>query len=230
MKNFDLPELSGVLSGSLFSLSVASIVVSSAQAQSVTPSTATSAAKAVSVPTVTTAVGKPADGDDEEIELPKTYMKSSSVVSKTDCKIKCVDPHAACEESAKVIQIVLDMYKAYSEGDIDTLSKYLDKDCTTFDEGTKKLISGREAVLAEIKAWLSKNSASANAPLIAYTIEHPFCQMSNDHDQAVVTFTALKELGGEHPRKFKSRCTDIFRKDGNSWVRTHYRSNWTEIQ
>lgn len=228
MKNFDVLRLSSLLSGSLLSLLVVPSLVSSAVAQGITPSTASSAAKAASAPAVSTAAVKTAAGDEEEIELPKTYMKSTSTVSKTDCKIKCVDPHAACEESAKVIQVVLNMYKAYSEGDLDTLAKYLDKDCTTFDEGTKKLISGRDAVLAEIKGWLNKNSSTANAPLIAYTIEHPFCQVSND--QAVVTFTALKELGGEHPRKFKSRCTDIFRKDGESWVRTHYRSNWTEIQ
>jgi ketosteroid isomerase-like protein len=228
VKIFALPQLSGLLWGGFLSLLAASLPVQLAQAQGVTPSTASSAAKAASAPAVTCAATKSTEGDEEESELPKTYMKSCSSVSKTDCKIKCVDPHAACEESAKVIQIVLDMYKAYSEGDIDTLSKYLDKDCTTFDEGTKKLISGREAVLADIKSWLSKNSASVNSPLLAYTIEHPFCQVSND--QAVVTFTALKELGGDHPRKFKSRCTDIFRKDGDSWVRTHYRSNWSEIQ
>ena len=193
-----------------------------------TPPTVTTAH--ASAPAVTKPGTNSADVEEasDEIELPKSYLHSSSTVSKSKCTIKCIDPHAACEESAKVINIVLEMYKAYSEHDLDTLAKYLDKDCTTFDEGTKKLITGREAVLAEIKDWLQKNSSSTQAPLMAYTIEHPFCQVSND--SAVVTFTALKELGGEHPRKFKSRCTDIFRKDGDSWVRTHYRSHWTEVE
>lgn len=166
-------------------------------------------------------------GDEEEFVIPKSHLQSSTTISSSNCKIKCLDPNAACDESAKVINVVLAMYKAYSEQDLATLAKYMDKDCTTFDEGTKKLITGREAVLEEIKRWLQKNAASGQAPLLSYTIERPFCQVSND--QAVVTFTALKELGGEHPRKFQSRCTDIFKKEGDSWVRTHYRSNWTEL-
>ena len=172
-------------------------------------------------------IGTAEHQEDEDIRLPENFLHSFTIVSKSNCQIKCIAPHAESEESAKVIKTVIDMYKAYSEQDLQSLSQYLDKDCTTFDEGTKKLIIGREAVLNEIKDWLKSNAADPKNILLSYTIERPYCQVSDD--TAVVTFTAIKQLGGL-PRRFESRCTDIFRKDGDKWIRTHYRSHWVELQ
>lgn len=165
---------------------------------------------------------------DSEAQPTVRFAKGSTIESATHTKIKCMDPHACCEESAKIIGIVQQMYKAYSERDLDTLGKYLDPNCTTFDQGTKKLIVGREAILNEIRNWLNKNASDEKSPLLSYTIEHPYCEVNGD--DAVVTFTAQKEVGGEHPKKFQSRCMDIFKKENGSWLRTHYRSNWQELQ
>jgi ketosteroid isomerase-like protein len=168
-----------------------------------------------------------AGGDGSEMQPAVKFIKGSTIEAANHAKIKCTDPHACCEESAKIIGIVQQMYKAYSERDLDTLGKYLDPNCTTFDQGTKQLIVGREAVLAEIRNWLNKNASDEKSPLLSYTIEHPYCEVNGN--DAVVTFTARKEVGGEHPKKFQSRCMDIFKKENGSWLRTHYRSNWKEI-
>jgi ketosteroid isomerase-like protein len=165
---------------------------------------------------------------DSELQPSVRFIKGSTIESSTHTKIKCMDPHACCEESAKIIDIVQQMYKAYSERDLEALGKYLDPNCTTFDQGTKKLIVGREAILTEIKNWLNKNAADEKSPLLSYTIEHPYCEVNGDN--AVVTFTARKEIGGEHPKKFQSRCLDVFKKENGSWLRTHYRSNWKEVE
>src|SRR5262249_29783216 len=62
------------------------------------------------------------------------------------CKFECIDAHPSCEESAKVIETVELVFKAFLKGDLDTVSKYLDDNCTTFDEGSNTLIKGKQNV------------------------------------------------------------------------------------
>ncbi len=168
-----------------------------------------------------------ADGGDEEVQLPKNFGHSSSLVSTSQCKINCTAPHAACSESAQVLSIVQDMYKALSEHDLAAVGKHIDENCTKFDQGTGKLIVGRQAILDDLKTQLEKLGPDSKTPLLSYTIDHPYAHVSGDN--AVVTFTAYKELGGDHPKKFESHCTDIFKREGTSWMKISYRSNWKEI-
>lgn len=142
------------------------------------------------------------------------------------CTIQCVDPHPACEESQKVIELLKEIYAAFGRRDIEAFSQYLDDGCTTFDEDTKSLIVGKKAVLEDVRKKMDKID-DKEAPLVSLTIEHPYAQVHDD--TAVVTFTALKEYGGTHPRKLESRCTDIFVKKEGKWRKLHYRSNWKPI-
>ncbi len=158
--------------------------------------------------------------------LPETGA-SSSVMSASKCQINCIDPHPACSESAKVIETVQLMYKAFSENDLDTLGKYLDENCTTFDEATQQLIKGRTAVLEDIKHKI-RQMEDEDSPLISYTIDNPYAQVTGD--TAVVSFTAIKKMGGKDPHTMESHCTDIFKKEGDRWVRMHYRSNWKVVR
>lgn len=143
-----------------------------------------------------------------------------------DVKISCVNPHAACAESEQVLDTLKVLFKAYSKGDLDTAAQYMDNDCTTFDEATKTLIVGKTAVLDDMKKKIHGWEVS-DSPLTAYTMEHPYAKVTGD--MAVVSFVAFKTFGGKHPQKFKSHCTDIFKKEEGKWKKLHYRSNWKEV-
>lgn len=202
----------------------------------VTANTTTSATAGASASTTAasssseaiTGGGKPAPGEDEDVKIPKNFIHSSTLVTSTNCKIKCLDPHAETEESAQVIDILQKIYVAYAEKNLDYIGKHLAQDCITFYEGDKKVISGKKAALDDIKEWTDKESQNTEAPLLEIILEHPYCNINQDH--AVVTFTAIKELGGAHPSKSKSHCNDVFKREGDTWtLLTHYRSSWKEL-
>ncbi|MDR3616144.1 MAG: nuclear transport factor 2 family protein [Candidatus Obscuribacterales bacterium] len=160
----------------------------------------------------------------KEAELPPC-QESSSITSSTNCKINCIDPHAACAESEKLIEDVKLMYKAYSEEDLTTLGSYLDENCTSVDEGDHKMLTGKKAVLADIKATMEK-AKETESKLLSYTIDNPYAEVEPDGKTAIVTFEAIKTFGGKNPHTISSRCTDIFRKENGKWLRMHYRSFW----
>lgn len=138
-------------------------------------------------------------------------------------KVVCSNPHAACEESEKVIETLKLLSHLYSEGKFDEMSNYIDDGITTFDEKKNKLIVGKEAVVSEIKTrWNAAHSSGS--PIVNYTINHPYAKVTGD--QAVVTFEAVKTIGGKNPETMVSRCTDIFVKKDGTWKKLHYRSCW----
>jgi len=139
---------------------------------------------------------------------------------------KCIDPHAACSESEQVLETLKAYVQAASRSDFVTCAKYMDDGCTTFDDTTKELIVGKQAVLDDLKKRLIRYS-SKDDPLILYTIEHPYAKVTGD--LAVVTFCSTKKFGGIKPKVFQSRCTDIFQKEDGIWKKVHYRSAWKEV-
>lgn len=165
--------------------------------------------------------------NEEEVQQPKNYGHGSTLLSSSQCKIHCTAPHAACSESADVLNIVQDYYKSLSEHDFNAIGKHIDEHCTKYDQATGKLIVGREAILEDIKRQVEKSAPGSQRPLISYTIDRPYAHVTGDN--AVVTFTAFKEFGGDHPQKYESRCTDIFKREGKSWMKISYSSNWKEI-
>ncbi len=138
-------------------------------------------------------------------------------------KVSCVGAHAACPESEKVIETLKQLASAYTEGNFVELAKFMDDGVTTFDEGTHRLIVGKQAVVDDIKKrWEAAHAA--NAPVLSYTINNPYAQVTGD--RAVVTFEAIKTVGGKHPETLVSRCTDIFVKRDDGWKKLHYRLCW----
>ncbi len=195
-----------------------------------------------STPVTTTAASSNAASKDANLEL-KNNAVTEKVLPNTDSKpqetnyqgwevdsagvkISCINPHAACAESEKVLDTLKILFRAYSKGDLVTAGQYMDEDCTTFDEASKSLIVGRKAVLDDLKHKIHGWEVS-DSPLISYTMEKPYAQV--DGDMAVVSFVAIKEFGGKHPQKFKSHCTDIFKLEDGKWKKLHYRSNWKEV-
>lgn len=146
------------------------------------------------------------------------------ISSATECKIDLVDPHVACAESQKVLDVLHKLVRAYSSGDMKTYEEYLDDHCTTFDEDTKKLVSGKANVLHDIQTRVHKYAPDGPTPLKAFTIDQPYAKVIGD--TAVVTFVAYREVGGQHPLKQKCHVTDVFVKRGETWKKLHYRGAW----
>ncbi len=142
-------------------------------------------------------------------------------------KVSCDNPHAACAESERVIETLKLMSHLYTEGKFEEYSKYIDSDATTFDEKRNKLIVGKEAVVEDMKSrWNAAHSGGS--PIVSLSINHPYAQVHGD--QAVVTFEAVKTVGGKAPETMSSRCTDIFVKREGTWKKLHYRSNWKKCK
>ncbi|MBC8000685.1 MAG: DUF4440 domain-containing protein [Leptolyngbya sp.] len=144
------------------------------------------------------------------------------------CKVSCIDPHHGCDESAKVVEVVKELTNALASGNLEKAAPFFDEHCTTFDKGSHKMITGKEAVLKDIQTRLILHNPNSQEPLKAYTIDHPYAFVHGD--TATVTFVAYKEYGGAHPSKMKSQCTDIFVKRGDQWKKLHYRSDWKRVK
>lgn len=201
------------------------------------PSASTAAAatsSSVSSPTTTAAAAANTTNEtkaveEPEVKIPKNFAHTSTKVSNTNCKIKCLDPHAPTEEAAAVIDVLQKIYIAYADKDLSYFEHHLAQDCTTFYEGDQKVILGKKAALEDIKEWTDKEAKVTDAPLMEIVLEHPYCNVNEGH--AVITFTAFKEIGGAHPGKFKSHVNDVFKKNRGTWeLLTHFRSNWKEVK
>ncbi len=144
------------------------------------------------------------------------------------CKISCVEPTTGCAESAKIIEELKEIVHAINTGNIDKAAEFYDDSCTTIDRGTHKLISGKQAVIDDLKKRMELHAPNSQEPLKSLTIDHPYAFVHGD--TATVTFVAYKEYGGEHPYKMESHCTDIFVKRGDMWKKLHYVSNWKRVK
>lgn len=168
-------------------------------------------------------------------DTPAPTAKSADTEDGAHCHIKqatyknisCDHPHAACAESERVIETLKLMAHLYSEGKFEEYSKYIDDNATTFDEKRNKLIVGKTAVVEDMKSrWTAAHAGGT--PILNLSINHPYAQVTGD--QAVVTFEAVKTMGGKTTETMSSRCTDIFVKKDGMWKKSHYRSNWKKCK
>ena len=150
-----------------------------------------------------------------------------TVASITPCTISCLDPHACCAESQKVLEILQKLVTAYSQGDLKTYEAYLDDHCTMFDEGTKKFISGKDQILDELKTSFAEHAPGGSKPLKSLTIDQPYAKVTGD--TCVVTFFATKDIGGEHPHIERAHVTDIFVKRADGWKKLHWRGRYEPV-
>lgn len=143
-----------------------------------------------------------------------------------EVKVNCVEPHACCKESEKVLETLQVMVKALNNGDWKTYEDHLDEHCTTFDENSKKLIAGKEHVLSEMRSKIAKYDRDGH-PFVSVTIDHPYAKVTGD--TAVVTLVAYRQYGGKRPFKEESKVTDIFVKKDGTWKKLHFRGAWKRI-
>lgn len=157
----------------------------------------------------------------------ESAAKAAGKDAVSTCKIECDELMAACSESHKLIEILMLLADAYARGDLVTYEAYLDDGCTTFDEGTKKLIVGKQAVVEHLKRRFQEFSPNGKTPLLWYKIQQPYAKVTGD--TAVVTFVAETKIGGKSPYRAENHVTDIFVKHGDQWKKLHYRGRWRKV-
>ena len=143
--------------------------------------------------------------------------------------VKCIEPHAPCAESQKVIETLQTMVKAINNGDWKTYESYLDEHCSTFDENSKKLISGKENVMNDMKEKIAKYAKEGH-PFVHVIIDHPYAKVIPPaNDTAIVSLVAIREYGGKHPFREECKITDIFTKHDGVWKKSHFRGAWKKV-
>lgn len=154
-------------------------------------------------------------------------QRASTAEDTVPCAVSMSQPISTADTTA-VIDVVKKITRALADHDFKSMSEYLDPHCTTYDEGTHKLVVGREAVIKDVKEKVAAEEARLKVPTISFTIDHPYAQI--DGDRAIVTFVLIKEIGGKEPAKFESRCSDIFVKRDGQWKKLHYcGDNWKKL-
>lgn len=142
-------------------------------------------------------------------------------------KFACTNTHPDCPEAEKVIQTLSLYAKAYVSQDYKTCAEYMTENITTFDLGSHKLIVGKEAVLADMKARLDKSAPGTDSPLLSYTIDHPMAQVKGN--KACVNCIGIKIYGGKHPRKMESHSNYVFLKEDGKWKKSHFTTDWKKV-
>lgn len=141
---------------------------------------------------------------------------------KKPCPVKMVDPtHCGGNECEKVIDVVRGITKALADQDFETMRNYMDENCSCYDERSKKLVTGRDNIIADIKAHFDTEEKRRKVSAIGFTIDHPYAKV--DGDMATVNFQLIKEIGGEHPVKYAAPCTDVLVKKDGQWKKLMFR-------
>ncbi len=162
-----------------------------------------------------------------------TFAQTAETVSATadkknqDCHVSCVDPHAACTESQKVIDTLHEMAKAINRGDFEHFAEYFDDNVTTFDDITNKLLVGKKAVVDRIKERYEKSVQASENHAVSYTIYQPYAKVHGN--TATVTCVLRKVMAGKHPVVYESRDTKVFVKEGDKWKELHSQGKWKKI-
>jgi len=157
------------------------------------------------------------------------YCSLTDPMQKSPVKFACINHHPDCPEAEQVIQTMALYAKAYVSQDYKTCAEYMAEGITTFDEHSKKLIVGRDAVLADMKERLDKAAPDSDSPLLSYTLEDPVAKVMSKGDQAVVNCLGIKVYGGKHPRTMESHSSYVFVKEDGKWKKLHFRTDWKQV-
>ena len=140
-----------------------------------------------------------------------------------------VEPTEKGTDSEQVIEVVRGITKALADHDYAAMAGYMDENCSCYNEHTKKLVTGREAVIADVRANVEAEERRLKIPPIGFTIDHPYARVSGE--TATVNFVLVKEIAGEHPAKFKSHCTDVLVKRNGQWKKLLFRGDdWKPVK
>jgi ribonuclease HI len=155
------------------------------------------------------------------------FCSINDPLQKSPVKFACTNHHPNCAEAEAVIQTLETYAKAYVSQDYKTCAEYMTEGITTFDERSKKLIVGKEAVLADMKARLDRSAPDSDSPLLSYTIDNPVAQVTGT--SACVSCIGIKVYGGKHPKTVESHSSYVFVKEDGRWKKNHFRTDWKQV-
>ena len=135
------------------------------------------------------------------------------------------DAESSQAEAQEVINVLQIMGKAYARGDIPGYIQHLDNNCSVYDEHKNQMVQGKEAVIAALKEIFAKHS---HEKILSYTIDQPYVKVTGN--SAVVTYRAIEEIAGKHPRKMQGLMTDVFEKEDGHWMKKYQRAVWKRIK
>jgi ketosteroid isomerase-like protein len=138
------------------------------------------------------------------------------------------ESEASKAEAQDVIDVLQIMGKAYARGDIAEYIKHLDNQCSVFDEHKNQMVHGKEAVIAALTEKFAKRSQKGAEHILSYTIVQPYVKVNGN--TAVVTYRAIEEVGGAHPRKLEGSMSDVFAKEDGHWMKVHQHAVWKRVK
>jgi hypothetical protein len=177
-----------------------------------------------------TAYGAEPAAVDVKVDTDKNseYCSISDPGQKAPIKFACINHWADTPEAEEVIKIEASFAKAYVSQDYAKCGEYLADGCTTFDQGSKRLIVGKEAVLADMKRRLDKSLPDSDSPLLSYTLDHPLARVNGN--KAYINCIGIKVYGGKNARTMESHSTYVFAKENGKWLRTHFTTDWQKVE
>lgn len=145
------------------------------------------------------------------------------------CSVNMIEPTQSGAESEGAIELVRNITRALADHDYVALGGYMDENCSCYNEHTGKLVSGRDAIVKDVKTRLEAEERRLKVPPISFTIDHPYARVSGD--TATVNFVLVKEIGGVHPAKFQQHCTDVLVKREGKWKKLMFRGDeWKVVK
>jgi ketosteroid isomerase-like protein len=156
------------------------------------------------------------------------YCSITDPDQKSPIKFACLHQLTDCSEAEEVVKTMATYSKAYVSQDYKTCAEYMTDGITTFDQRSKRLIVGKEAVLADMKARLDKSLPDSDSPLLSYTLDHPLARVNGD--KAYANCIGIKVYGGKNPHTMESHSTYIFVKEGGKWKKSHFTTDWRPIE
>lgn len=156
------------------------------------------------------------------------YCSITDPDQKAPIKFACLHQLTDCPEAEEVVKTMATYSKAYVSQDYKTCAEYMTDGITTFDQRSKRLIVGKEAVLADMKARLDKSLPDSESPLLSYTLDHPLARVNGN--KAYANCISIKIYGGKNPHTMESHSTYVFVKEEGKWKKSHFTTDWRAVE
>jgi hypothetical protein len=146
------------------------------------------------------------------------------------CAVKMVDPTQSGADADKIVELLRGITKALADHDFTGMAKFMDENCSCYNEHTKKLVTGRDNIIADVKNNVEAEEHRLKVPPIEYTVDHPYVRVTGS-DTATVNFVLIKKIGGDRPQQYESHCTDVFMKHDGEWKKVLFRGDdWKQVK
>jgi len=144
----------------------------------------------------------------------KTISGISIILFLSLCIVGCKNDNNKDSDKERIKTIIVDMWDAIENEDIDRYASYIHPEYTTFGETEKSLSKGKEREIKMVEEWTSK------AKNIHTEMFSP--ELRIEGDIAWITYI-WSDTGIENGIEFSSRgkSSRIFKKENNKWLCIH---------